>query len=606
MALGATAVVAGGPGSSAAQRAERPLTLQDLGKIYGHAFELAPPPAGQTPEQRAHWLLSERQANGRTPNDWITSAKGFSLDAALTPPPAAADLTANVLAIYALARLTPSPVDVISILNASARVPSPVREAFADLVGTVAGAYAAQLPLAAAVTARLAGGFDPTVQLVTPAERDAMSVRQSDIVRALATFRARLAAAPPQQQDDPIFSDPEGLVILGGQGDDTYERSGLFPDPILLVDPSGSDTYLNSAGGACPVTPEVPGSKWLQCNSLAVSVVADLGQDGSNDSYLYDGEPAAVQGAGGPGGLGILVDVAGDDRYIAKMTRGTTDAIFQYVDGGGQGYGFAGEGLQLDLLGNDIFRFDVFSSAGNSIWAFAQGFGGGGGVGISADMSGTDDWLSNGLGLVGGGFEGIYTQGMGIWGGVGVMVDAGMGDDIYRSTLEAQTVDYYAQGFGAFGGVGIMYEDGGNDDYYTLEHGTAPFIDPLLNCAYGTASFAGVGIMLDLGGNDTYYGTSISDTGGASVMDSGFGGPGVAYGLFMDVGGDDHYTMEAFGTHTMLSGRGLWEPGLTDDPFDYPAGMNTWGTFVDIGGNDTYQGGAGANNSQWPFGVDRG
>lgn len=581
------------------------LPMSMLGPVFGSSFDLAPPPAGQTPEQRAAWLLSERPALGRTPMDWVRfSREAFSLDLPADAPAHAA-LATNVLRLYAAAGIVPSGTDQLAIAANAARVPAAMSAPFSDLVGAVADAYAVQGPLSKTIVARK---FDPRMPLVTPAERDVMTQLQSDIVRAVNVFRARTTTAAPRV-GEPLAIDPEGLVVLGSAGDDRYTRSGMFPDPILLVDPSGNDRYENSAGGACPLTPESTlfgDDKWLDCNGLALSVVADLG---GNDVYSYDGPPAAVQGAGGPGGLGVLLDVAGDDVYFAQMTRADTYPIFQYVDGGAQGFGYGGAGLLLDGAGDDVWRFDSVSRNGMSIWTLGQGFGGAGGIGIASDVAGKDSWVNESYGLVGDGFQGIYTQGTGLYAGIGIMTDTGGGDDIYRSVVTAQTVDYYAQGFGAFGGVGIMYEDGGNDDYYTLEEATGPsWIDPLLNCAFGTASFGGVGIMVDVAGNDTYYGASRSPTG-ASVMDNGFGGPGVAYGLFADFGGDDRYVMEAFGNATMIQGRGLWEPVLPDpdtrpDPFESPAGHNTWGTFVDIGGNDTYVGGPGANDSQWPFGVD--
>ena len=131
---------------------------------------------------------------------------------------------------------------------------------------------------------------------------------------------------------DPLFSDPEGLVILGGLGDDTYVRSGLIADPILLVDPAGNDVYRNSAGGACPVSPNVVGD-WLACNGLVVSVVADLGGlDGapSNDQYLYD-EPTrgSTRRRRPRWHRRTLLDVWGDDLYSAtngSAARSTTSA----------------------------------------------------------------------------------------------------------------------------------------------------------------------------------------------------------------------------------------------------------------------------------------
>lgn len=612
-----TAALTGTPGN--ARTVDGPLhgkaTIMDrVAASIGWTAEL-PAPQGRTPEERAAWIMANPTL-GRSPQAWIDWTHA-SFDTDVTGveagSPASGDLVANVLRIYSSVGLPASPVITRAVADAAVQVPTAVRAPFADLVGVVAGAYEAQMPIARAVAARITPDLDPKTPLLAQSERDAMTASQARIVDAINVFRVRTAPyfrsvarndAPTPDAggtDAALFTDPEGLVILGGLGNATYTRSGLIPDPVLLVEPAGSDLYLNSAGGACPVSPGSLSVEWLQCNKLAVSVVADIGVRATgltNDEYLYNGVPAAVQGAGGPGGIGILVDAWGDDRYLGTMTRSSAGSPFMYYfDGGAQGYGGAGAGLLLDGWGDDVYDFKV-ASTGSSIWAFAQGWGGAGGIGIASDAWGDDQWLSAGLGGVdGNSFQGLYTDGSGMYAGVGIMTDTGLGNDIYRATLTASTPDFYAQGFGAFGGLGIMVEDGGDDDYYTYQHGTSPWIDPLLNCAFGTASYAGIGIMNDIAGNDTYYGESHSDTSGAFVMDNGYGGPALAYGLFTDTAGNDSYTMVArAATRSIIEGRGYFE-GMDH---------NTFGTFVDIGGNDTYVGGHGSNNAQWPFGVDRG
>ncbi|MCA1830363.1 MAG: hypothetical protein LC663_02445, partial [Actinobacteria bacterium] len=139
-----------------------------------------------------------------------------------------------------------------------------------------------------------------------------------------------------------------------------------------------------------------------------------------------------------------------------------------------------------------------------------------------------------------------------------------------------------------------------------------------LNCGFGTGSYGGVGVLISGTGNDSYFGRTISDTKKAEVMDNGFGGPAVAYGVFADAGGADIYNMIAQGkTGAMVTGRGLWDPNNHSSDIDSSyAGVNTWGTFVDAGsGADTYTAtettgltshpvAIGGNNTQWTFGVD--
>lgn len=602
-------------GTAQARTAQRPPTLAEMGAIVGHRYDQPLPPAGQSPFERARWLLRERDAVGSTPEAWLAWQKRtFRLGVTAAAP--AADLVASVVTLDALAGVPLNSSQRAELAASVARIPVQVRAPLASLVSSVTTAYAEQVPLARTIVARLVPDVD-LATLVTRAERDAMTARQTSILRAVDAFNAHTASFfATHAIDGAVFADPAGLVIVGGTGNDTYTRNeGVLPDPILLVDPAGNDRYENSAGGACPIwpgesAPPVPvpivggrGTDWLQCNGVAISVLADLGDGAhgsSDDMYLYDGGPAAVQGAGGPGGIGLLVDAGGNDLYHATMTRCDDIAFFNYFDGGGQGYGYGGEGALLDVAGDDTYRFDVYSSRGHSIWALAQGFGGAGGLGTVTDLGGNDHWLAEGLGLRGGGFEGIYNDGVGFYGGVGLFSDLGAGNDVVRATVTADSVDFYAQGFAAFGGLGIMYDDGGDDSYWTYEEATAakPAIDPILNCAYGTASYGGVGIMIDAWGDDSYYGASVS-TKGSFVMDNGWGGPGVGYGLFVDQQGDDSYVMEAKGPHPIIAGRGDQGAAADGEP-------NWFGTFIDSDGTDSYVGGVGENNTTWLWmGVDQ-
>jgi hypothetical protein len=600
--------------------------MLELGTKYGHAYTAEMAPAGQTPEQRLQWLVNQHVAVGHTPADWTAIARGFTglaapQQAALAAP---VDLAREVVALDRLAGAKLSARDVAAIEQSAAALPASIRQPFAGLVATVRAAYAAQIPVAKVVNAKLAvANFDPTAPLLTTVQRDAMVARQQAIVAALGAFRAAIAGHVGEIRNDrAAFADPLGLVVLGGSGNDVYSRNPApFPDPILLVDPDGADNYGTSAGGACPVAPEgdlpppfLVGGHMMDCDNLVLSVTADLGAT-SNDVYGYDGPPAAIQGAAGPGALGVLVDVGGDDNYFTKMTRGDVPTFpTTYWDGGSQGFGYGGVGLLLDLTGNDHYEEQVASLQFDSA-DLSQGFGGGGGVGFAVDGGGTDSWYGLGTGqLINNGFQGIYNNGTGLFGGVGILEEIG-GDDYYFSSVTSTTTDYYAQGFGAFGGLGILDELGGNDYYFTQEVATTPFFGPQLNCAYGTASFAGVGIMVDHGGSDYYEGDTNSPSG-AHVMDWGWGGPGAAFGAFADLGGDDVYNEHAESSNGVYyGGFGYYEPSVPDpnDPsfFDNlvnaPGGSNVFGLFVDIGGTDAYTSPHDAdvkNDNVWTFGVD--
>ena len=133
------------------------------------------------------------------------------------------------------------------------------------------------------------------------------------------------------------------------------------------------------------------------------------------------------------GGVGILVDYAGNDVY----------AGYRRV----QGQAVGGIGILIDREGNDRYHA--------AMWA--QGFGGPLGFGLLDDLAGKDHYSLGGLYPNSfkpetPGYEG-WGQGVGAGlrqvanGGIGVLLDGG-GDDLYE-------YDYMAQGGGYWFGVGI-------------------------------------------------------------------------------------------------------------------------------------------------------
>ncbi|MHB1261528.1 MAG: hypothetical protein ACYC2H_07410 [Thermoplasmatota archaeon] len=605
-----------------AQPATRQSPMRELAALHAADFPLDPLPAGLDAAGRADYLLNVRQQLGRTPAEWIGVADGFGADLEGREVAAAPEvrLTAALDALYAAAGVVPSEQDVRNSRSAAASMDPSIEPALAGLVAAVAEAYAGQASVAASMPARWAA-WDGVGALLAPAERDAMAERASHIVGSIGKMGASVGPGPdvviPTARVCLAPLAPDCLAWSGSWHADSYPPTpGPFPDPILIVDSGGDDTYTNSAGGANPTGLIVPGPNPAGGNGLAISVVADLG---GNDDYTYSGEVSVLQGSGSVGGLGILVDTDGDDRYFADFERTTVGPALvagvgtYYIDGGAQGTGYAGLGLLLDAWGDDVYDQRISSSQGRCIWGFSQGFGGAGGLGISSDLWGDDAWLSSGTGLTGGNdcwgvgttndaFQGMYPQGVGIYAGVGIMTDNGLGRDVYLDYNNATTVDYYAQGFGAFGGLGILVEDGGDDVYVAYEKATSTWINPTLNCAYGTGSLGGVGIMLELGGNDEYLVETVSDKGAETMME-GDGEPIPGYGLFIDADGVDRHegiaTTTGAGT-TTIYGRGVFD-----------AGHNLAGTYLDLGSDDDLYlpviagiGGSADDDSQWLFGID--
>lgn len=559
--------------------------------------------AGRPPLDVARAILHDETHAGRAVADWVRLARAESLLALRPDAPAAPEELAG--AIERLDAAVGFPLDAAQRARVQAQadaLPLDVREPFAALVAAVADAYAAQVPLAAGVVARV----DDAQRLafaLTDEEREATLANALALVAAQNAFRVAVEGVEWPASADPLVHDPKGLVILGSLGSDTYERDGVLRDPVLLVDPAGDDTYHVAAGAACPDTNGLV----HDCNGLALALHVDLLGD---DLYSYAGVPTNAQASASLGAIGVLVDVTGNDHYYAEFAQTTAlgpfwGGVLGYIDAGNQGYALAGVGILLDATGNDIYAGNVTSSR-SSIWGFSQGFGNAGGVGIASDGVGDDRWLAYGKdgGLaVGRGFQGLYPGGTGFFGGLGIMTDTGLGRDAYHAWDNATTTDFYAFGFGAFGGTGIFYEDGGDDHYEAVEDATNPFILPLLNCAYGTASFAGLGVFLEMGGHDAYFGDTRSPRG-VATMNEGFGGPLEGEGLFMDVSGDDGHFMEAHEDgvldYAQTHGRGLLFGGG-----EGVIGGNTVGVYLDLGGADAYTGASPSrNNAAWLLGLD--
>lgn len=556
---------------------------------------------GRSAFDAAREMLNVELRNGRTIAQWVELAKADNLLSLQPQAEVEGDLVKDTARLARAAGLSFTAADRISVQKQAAVLPVELRAPFADLVHVVANVYEAQLPIAARMDAKLATATDAMHLVMGAEDREATLAGALAIVAAENAFRAAVgkidittvAAAP-------IFADPAGLVILGSEANDVYGRTGVLQDPILLVDLGGDDTYFTSAAGACPDVADLI----ADCNGLVVSTLLDLA---GNDVYSFDGQDSFTQGAAGMGAIGVLVDVDGNDQYLSKFARSDSGRgpVFMYINGGTQGYALAGVGLLVDGLGDDVYRQDVQART-RDIWGFSQGFGNAGGLGISADGAGDDEWLAygNDIGMTGCCFQGLYPGGTGFYTGLGIMSDTGSGADRYHAWDEATTTDFYAYGFAAFGGTGIFFEDGGNDDYYAGESASNPFINPLLNCAYGTASFAGLGVFLEMGGHDTYFGDTRSPRN-AATMNEGFGGPAEGEGVFLDVSGDDGHFMEAHSgaartlNYDMTHGRGLALGGGEG------ATGNTFGLFLDLGGADAYTGARPSqDNAAWPTGAD--
>jgi hypothetical protein len=353
----------------------------------------------------------------------------------------------------------------------------------------------------------------------------------SEIDAAIPQLRAAADSVPAAHganADCSVVNQPPVLCI--GAGANTY--TGEY---ALLVDLGGSSTYTGTAGGA---NPDLGGPR--------VSVVLDLG---GNDTYAFQGttgETIAVQGSASNGGIGMLVDVNGDDTFVAD---GGAPAI------NAQGYALSGVGLFANLWGNDSYQITDSEFTTDSLGgiiaprAYGQGYGLVGGLGIALDRDGNDSYLLEATvpepkiapdplhpGRTGLLLGPAKAQGLGLGGlGVGIFSDDAGTDTITMSGTTAPvspddqrpilsgcqavpedpanfewgcgdgfvTVFNAGMGTGIVGGVGIALGGPGATTWRAESEVAAPetYVSAMEVMGYGVAGYGG---LEDLGGNDTY------------------------------------------------------------------------------------------------------
>ncbi len=278
--------------------------------------------------------------------------------------------------------------------------------------------------------------------------------------------------------------------------------------------------------------------------------VGALHDRGGNDLY---GCEQACQGAGS-WGVGLLVDSDGDDRYVGiQSVQG-----FAYVRAFGYLHDQAGDDEYLALTGDPQFGgLQVYpnpQNPGGSNTSFAQGAG----FGRRGDADGV--YASGGLGAFRDSGDGadrytvdIFGQGTGYWYGAGLFSDGG-GDDVYSGR-------WYTQGSGAHFALSWFFEEGGDDVYNPNGE--------VLATAVGQGHDFSVGWLIDAAGDDEYHAPGLGMGGG---NDNGLG-------FFWDLAGADTYDASDGRT---FGGAAIGDRGAAFDD------ALCLGIFVDGGGADTY------------------
>jgi hypothetical protein len=300
-----------------------------------------------------------------------------------------------------------------------------------------------------------------------------------------------------------VGASPEERVVLGGRGRTEYAGRAA-----LVIDLGGDDVYARAAV--------------VDTDDLLASVVLDLRGDDA-----YEGESAHARG-----GVAILCDAAGKDRYVSgRHAQGSAVlgfALLLDVAGNdtyaledyGQGHATAGVGLLYDLAGDDSYE----------AWAFAQGGGIASGLAALVDGDGDDAYVADGhwpdvYGNSGpesfhGASQGYSTgHRPNVAGGLGVLLDLGRGEDRYRS-------GNFSQGGGYYFSLGLMYDGGGDDENAGYRY------------SQGFGVHQAVGVRWDAGGDDVYRCRSVAHAGMA--WDEGVG-------WFLDDAGDDDYGVGGLG-----------------------------------------------------------
>lgn len=252
--------------------------------------------------------------------------------------------------------------------------------------------------------------------------------------------------------------------VVDEAGDDAYEghehsQGAGFVGVGVLADLAGSDTYRS--GRLSQGFGYVLGVGWLADGAgddLYYAMGTHLHQPLYQDRYqsLSQGFAIGMRYEGVAGGVGVLHDRLGNDRYLAEV----------YCQGSGYWYGV---GVLLDEEGNDAYSCHIYGQGAGIHLA----------AGFLVDGAGSDTYaLLDGVG-----------QGGGHDLAVGVLHDRA-GHDYYAGAG-------LAQGSGNANGLGLLVDEGGNDGYSGVKRG----IQGWGNAARG---FFSAGFLLDLGGADRY------------------------------------------------------------------------------------------------------
>jgi hypothetical protein len=295
-------------------------------------------------------------------------------------------------------------------------------------------------------------------------------------------------------------------ILWDTAGNDQYlgtsqaQASALF-GAALLVDGGGNNQFVASAH-----------SQAHAIGGLAVL----LGSTG-NDQFTAQ---THSQGSAGPRGVAVLIDPGGDDRYTLNNTPlvrpspqlpGRNSSMGQ---GAGRGFrgvfedgrsAAGGIGILLDLAGDDRYEAQVF----------AQGVGYYEGLGLLVDDGGNDRFDAA-----------WYAMGAAVHDAAGILLKRGAGNDRYRASHEIALGAAHDFSVGIFvdeGGndeyvlsdLGLgaamdnstgLFVDAAGDDRYQVTGTACRSLGAAHMTRWGTLreNLLNLGLFMDLGGLDSY------------------------------------------------------------------------------------------------------
>ncbi|MEK7465859.1 MAG: hypothetical protein AAB074_00470 [Planctomycetota bacterium] len=456
--------------------------------------------------------------------------------------------------------------------------------------------------------------FEPAVDDVAKAW-DEPSMWYAGLKCVAALDEARLALGKIAEAPGPFVFDwksPYGWVRFRGTGDDAIDAA----DSFLIVDFGGKDSWKGPAGANdalrhIALALDLAGNDTYKSDGPAqgaglcgIGVLVDVAGD---DDYAAE---CCAQGFGQLG-MGVLADLDGKDSYFVKFQGqgaaflGVGELLEIAGDDTydlwchGQGYGaVGGVGVLADRAGNDRYvaerdpnitgRPSYHSELKISV-SEAQGCGMGrrgdgadghswaGGLGALLDASGDDSYTA-----------GNWCMGTGYWFGTGVLWDGG-GNDHFRGSV-------WSQATGAHFCIGALVDEAGNDWHVAM--------DGAVN-SVGFAHDFTVALLVDAAGDDTYE----SANGPATSINR-------SVAMLLDLAGDDTYVMAAGNR----PGTAVFDEKFRDRSggATYFADASSIGLFLDVGGSDKYNSREESNFSwldppdspnpsvrNWSVGVDR-